>query len=199
MIDQGCREPARGLPATHPSLVFRDLPVRLLLGFRNPLACPSVEGVMRTARTLAIAVLITAVAGCASDRAGAPSSAPPAASPGAAAPASPDTAPAASTFPAPAASPGAPPPATTGRGEVPVTPPSAGDDRRGDLVRGVRSLRGVIEREGEWVILRTGGGRWALLGDRARTLTAGQEVQVRGRPTTPPVGCPTDRALNVTR
>jgi hypothetical protein len=74
----------------------------------------------------------------------------------------------------------------------------AADDRRGDLVRGVRSLRGVIERDGAWVILRTDGARWALLGDRARTLAAGEEAHVRGRPTTPPADCPADRALTLT-
>jgi hypothetical protein len=77
--------------------------------------------------------------------------------------------------------------------------PPADGDRRGDLVHGIRTLRGVIERDGEWVILRTDGGRWALLGDRARTLASGHDVQVRGRTVTPPQGCPADRAVTLIR
>ena len=78
-----------------------------------------------------------------------------------------------------------------------MTPPTADSDRRGDLVHGVRTLRGVIERDGEWVLLRTGGGRWALLGNRARALADGHDVQIRGTPTTPPPDCPTDQAVTV--
>jgi hypothetical protein len=80
-----------------------------------------------------------------------------------------------------------------------VTPSPFDGDRPGDLVRGVRILRGVVERDGDWVLLRVDGQRWALLGDRARTLASGATVEVRGTITTSPPGCPVDQALTVIR
>jgi hypothetical protein len=81
-----------------------------------------------------------------------------------------------------------------------VTPPSPDGDRRGDLVRGVRTVRGVVERDGDWVLLRDAGGvRWALFGDGVRTLRHGADVEVRGTLTPPPEGCPAGKALTVTR
>jgi hypothetical protein len=64
----------------------------------------------------------------------------------------------------------------------------------------MRTLRGVVERDGGWVLLRDGGGSsWALLGDQARRLATGADVEVRGTPTPPPNGCPAKAALNVTQ
>ncbi|MEV0716490.1 hypothetical protein [Asanoa sp. NPDC050611] len=80
-----------------------------------------------------------------------------------------------------------------------VTPSTFDGDRAGDLVRGARTLRGVVERDGPWVVLRVGGQRWALLGDRAGSLPVDVPVEVRGTLATPPPGCPAERALTVTR
>ena len=77
-----------------------------------------------------------------------------------------------------------------------VTPPTDGD-RRGDLVRGVRTLRGVVEREGDWVLLRTDRDRWALLASDTRDFRNGVQIEVRGTPSAPPAGCPANMALNV--
>ena len=86
----------------------------------------------------------------------------------------------------------------------PATPPSTGapapsrsGDRTGDLVRGRRTLSGTVERSGDWVLLRTDDGRWALLGRRAADLAAGAQATVIGIPLSPPAGCPADRALTV--
>jgi hypothetical protein len=80
-----------------------------------------------------------------------------------------------------------------------VTSSPTDGDRRGDLVRGVRTLTGIVERDGDWVLLRTDGQRWALFGNRARTFAAGESVTISGTVTPPPPGCPTDKALNVVR
>jgi hypothetical protein len=80
-----------------------------------------------------------------------------------------------------------------------VTRPPADGDRRGDLVRGLRAVRGTVERDGAWLILRTRRDSWALLGNRAHPLADGQEVVVRGTVTALPPGCPADRALTVIR
>lgn len=77
--------------------------------------------------------------------------------------------------------------------------PSPGCDRRGDLVRGHRTLVGQIDRRGSWVILHTDAGEWALLGPAATNLDEGTTAEVSGSVTEPPAGCPTSRALTVAR
>jgi hypothetical protein len=158
---------------------------------------------MRSVRVLAAAAFAAGLVGCAADREGGPvAAAPTPGAPGAAssvATASPvptGSAAPAQTRPSRAATglTSAPPP-----GKPAVSPPPSDPDRPGDLVRGVRTLRGVVERQGTWVLLRLDGHRWALLGDRARTLGTGTTVEVQGTVTAPPVGCPADQALTVTR
>jgi hypothetical protein len=99
-------------------------------------------------------------------------------------PASPATSASPPRSPAAPASTGAPAPAGSG-------------DRTGDLVRGRRTLSGTVERSGDWVLLRTDDGRWALLGRRGADLAAGASATVTGVPLSPPAGCPADRALTV--
>ncbi|HYN92794.1 MAG TPA: hypothetical protein VES42_02970, partial [Pilimelia sp.] len=77
---------------------------------------------------------------------------------------------------------------TLPRKEPAVTPP-AGDDRRGDLVHGVRTLTGTVERTGGCVLLRVGAARWELTGAAARTLVAGRRVRVGGAPLPTPPQC----------
>ena len=90
------------------------------------------------------------------------------------------------------------PPADPDRPAV-TPPPSSDGDRRGDLVRGMRTLHGMIEKDGMWVLIRAGTDLWALLGERANGLQDGADATVSGTPATPPPGCPADKALTVTR
>ncbi|MFC8850663.1 MULTISPECIES: hypothetical protein [unclassified Micromonospora] len=85
------------------------------------------------------------------------------------------------------------------RPPAPIRPsPSGGaDDRIGDLVPGRRTIAGTIERTDGWVLLHTSDGVWALLGQRAEPLQPGSPATVTGMVTSPPPGCPTDRALSV--
>jgi hypothetical protein len=80
-----------------------------------------------------------------------------------------------------------------------VTPGPIDGDRRGDLVRGARTLTGTVHRDGDWVLLDVAGKRWALLGGATRSLKAGQTATTIGTLTQPPAGCPVDMALTVTR
>lgn len=72
-------------------------------------------------------------------------------------------------------------------------------ERRGDLVRGVRTLTGTVERTDRCVILRVDRSAWALLGAPATKLAAGRTVEVTGTVATPPPGCVAHQALMVTR
>jgi hypothetical protein len=68
-----------------------------------------------------------------------------------------------------------------------VTP----DDRRGDLVRGTRTLTGTVERNGTCISLLTDGGQWALSGPAVAVLTPGERVEVTGHVTDLPTTCTT--------
>jgi hypothetical protein len=154
---------------------------------------------MRTLRLLLVVILVASVTGCAAGGDESDSTRP-TTSPGTSPTTSPGTSPG-TPRPVPPATPDRPSGATPATGSTtgPTTAPPDGD-RRGDPVRGVRTVRGVVERSGEWTLLRdTTGGRWALLGERARLLRTGAQVEVRGTVTTPPAGCPVDRALTVTQ
>ena len=103
-----------------------------------------------------------------------------------------------------APSPAATPPRTTRPEPQPSPPLSAPSspgpaDRRGDLVRGYRTLVGTIEAAQPCLVLRVGADRWALVGDRARGLASGARFEVRGTVTSPPRGCHTTRALAVSQ
>ncbi len=104
-----------------------------------------------------------------------------------------------SPLPSPATPPAATPPAATKPSRSPAVSPTAPADRRGDLVRGYRTLVGTIEAAGPCPVLRVGGERWSLLGDRTRGVVAGARFEVRGTVTTPPRGCHTTRALTVSQ
>jgi hypothetical protein len=105
--------------------------------------------------------------------------------------------------PSPATPPAVTPPPATKPGQEPsrspAVSPTAPADRRGDLVRGYRTLVGTIEAAGPCPVLRVGGERWSLLGDRTRGVVAGARFEVRGTVTTPPRGCHTTRALTVSQ
>jgi hypothetical protein len=159
---------------------------------------------MRTARLLIATALAAAAVGC-----GADGDAPPGAAPTMAehssvtGPVNPGRTTAAPAPSMPAVpTPGRPStvgPADPDRPTVTPPPPSADGDRRGDLIRGMRTLHGVIERDGDWVLLRVGSDRWALLGERARALHNGADVFVTGTPAPPPPNCPADKAITVTQ
>ncbi|MFI7544782.1 hypothetical protein [Actinoplanes sp. NPDC049599] len=154
---------------------------------------------MRAVRLLAAAALAAGVVACAPDREPGPAAAGPTpASPSAAPPRSPASPDPPATRPERATRPATPDPAPPSRRPEVTSPPFDGD-RTGDLVRGVRTLRGVVERDGDWVLLRVDAERWALLGARARALAGGSTVEVRGTVAAPPPGCPVDRALQVVR
>ncbi|MBY8871018.1 hypothetical protein K7640_04065 [Micromonospora sp. PLK6-60] len=70
-------------------------------------------------------------------------------------------------------------------------------DRRGDLVRGYRSLTGTIDRSGAWVLLRVDGVTWALLGAPAADLPDGRVVTVAGVTAPLPPDCPADQAVTL--
>ncbi|SCE64153.1 DUF5818 domain-containing protein [Micromonospora mirobrigensis] len=107
------------------------------------------------------------------------------------------------------ASGGDPPPSGSGSAATPVpptntpTPPaaaptgSADPDRRGDLVRGYRSLTGTVDRSGRWVLLRAEDTTWALLGPPTADLVDGRTVTVSGVAAQVPPGCAADRALTL--
>jgi hypothetical protein len=155
---------------------------------------------MRTATAgvaLAAALIILSVPGCGSSEPSSGGPAPPAPS------VAPSVAPSRATSPAASAT--TPPPTRSKAGSTRMpkpTPTSAspsdeGPDRTGDLVRGRRTLHGTVERSGDWVLLRTDDGVWALLGRRGAALTTGATATVTGIPATPPAGCPVDRAVTV--
>ena len=159
---------------------------------------------MRTARLLAVAAIAAATVSCAANTDTAPDAAEPAASssptagtvipsPGPTGNPAPATAPPAGSARTTA---GNPSPRPNGEG---VTPGPTDGDRRGDLVRGARTLTGTVYRDADWVLLDVAGVRWALLGEPARTLKAGQTATATGTLTQPPAGCPVNMALTVTR
>ena len=69
------------------------------------------------------------------------------------------------------------------------------DDRRGDLVRGTRTITGRIERDGTCISLLTDGGQWALDGPAVAALTPGERVEVTGHVTDLPTACDDLRRL----
>lgn len=165
---------------------------------RTTMACSPV----RTAATAALVVLL--VCSCSAGptpAADAPGPTPNGSAPGAAQPpsspaasATPSTAP--STTP-PAASPRRSAPVPTA--EAPATRRAAEGERRGDLVRGRRTVTGTVSRTGRWVLLDAGTFTWVLLGAGIDRATAGSRVTATGAVTAVPAGCPADRALVVNR
>ncbi len=57
----------------------------------------------------------------------------------------------------------------------------------------------MVERSDLCDVLRVGGDRWALVGEKAGGLAAGARVEVRGTVVSPPRGCHATRALRVTQ
>jgi hypothetical protein len=87
-----------------------------------------------------------------------------------------------------------------------TTPPPSGatappppDDRRGDLVKGRRTLTGTVNRDGACITLLVAGKRWSLSGAPAQRLAAGDQIRVTGTVTPARAACPADHALIVTR
>ncbi|MFF5174645.1 hypothetical protein ACFY3U_18685 [Micromonospora sp. NPDC000089] len=116
--------------------------------------------------------------------------------PASAPPSTPPAPPVAKTGGAP--TPGGRPPTASPARATAATPTGAGDpDRRGDLVRGYRSLTGTVDRSGDWVLLRSGDTTWALLGARADALPEGRGATVAGVQAPLPPGCPADHALTL--
>jgi len=95
--------------------------------------------------------------------------------------------------------PGAPPPSDATRPPAPgaTTPPP--DDRRGDLVKGRRTLTGTVSRDSTCITLLVADKRWSLSGAPAEPLADGDQVRVTGTVTTTLAACPADHALVVTR
>jgi hypothetical protein len=82
----------------------------------------------------------------------------------------------------------------------PAAPGATADgERRGDRVRGHRTLTGTISRTGRWVLLDTGTKTWALLGAPSDRLGSGYRATVTGALTPVPPGCPAQGALAVSR
>lgn len=100
--------------------------------------------------------------------------------------------------PSPMAS-GAPPPSGATRPPAPGATPPPPDDRRGDLVKGRRSLTGTVSRDGACIILLVAGKGWSLSGAPAERLADGDHVRVTGTVATVRAACPSDHALVVTR
>ena len=76
------------------------------------------------------------------------------------------------------------------------------DDQQGALVRGVRTLTGVVERTGSCTTLAVGTQRWALVGMIADSLSPGETVRVTGQITQDSTACSTlnpTSTLQVTR
>ncbi|SCL36633.1 hypothetical protein GA0070616_5538 [Micromonospora nigra] len=85
-----------------------------------------------------------------------------------------------------------PPPAGGTAAPLPGTtafPRPSGGEVPGGLPWGGRTLTGTVERDGDCLMLLVGARRWALTGDAARGLTAGQRVTVQGSLTTRPATC----------
>jgi hypothetical protein len=159
---------------------------------------------MRTTRLLATAAIAAATVGCASGTDPQPHAAQP---PGSNSPTAGaiNPSPGATSGPTPvSASPTArprtpsdkPSPRPNGGG---VTPGPTDGDRRGDLVRGARTLTGTVHRDAGWVLLDVAGKRWALLGKAPQSLVTGHTATATGTVTRAPAGCPAELALNVTR
>jgi hypothetical protein len=98
-----------------------------------------------------------------------------------------------------------PPPSPTSPETGTTVPPTPGrttpppDDRRGDLVKGRRTLTGTISRDGTCIVLVVADRRWSLTGKPAERLTDGEKVRVTGTLATVHPGCPADHALAVTQ
>jgi hypothetical protein len=89
-------------------------------------------------------------------------------------------------------------PADAGSGDASVSQPggsgpssaaASGGDRRGDLVRGRRSLTGTVQRTSTCTMLEVGTRRWILTGRLADSLTASSRVQVVGTLVPVPAEC----------
>jgi hypothetical protein len=79
------------------------------------------------------------------------------------------------------------------------SPPSAsaGAERKGDLVHGVMTLEGILERTPHCLMLRVGAVRWELL-ETSTELRDGAAARVRGHHATAVrEGCTADRAVVV--
>lgn len=90
-------------------------------------------------------------------------------------------------------------PPRTGDPGAPNPPASHGADpeQPRDLVGAPMTVTGTVTVVGGCTVLDTGAKRWALSGDRAGQLRAGDRVTVRGRPAAMPAGCRADGALQV--
>ena len=156
------------------------------------------------AAVMLTAALLAVASACSGEQKEPPSAAriTPSATPdGGPASASPSTASPGTASPGGAASPSAPgtpaAPPTSRPGAPGPTPTDP--DRRGDPVRGYRTLTGVVESSGQCPVLRVGTERWALMGAAAAQLAPGRQVEVRGTVAPAPRGCLATRGLRVSQ
>ncbi|MGN9913927.1 DUF5818 domain-containing protein [Phytohabitans sp. LJ34] len=113
---------------------------------------------------------------------------------------SPDRQEPAPTNPGPSpTAPAVPPPTGATRPPAPGATPPPPDDRRGDLVKGRRTLTGAVSRDGACITLLVAGKRWSLSGAPTERLADGDKVRVTGTVATVRAACPGDHALVVTQ